>query len=74
MKHVCEILGDNLTDEEIEEMIDDADKDFDGYVRSNSLYTSFLIIIYSAIPPTRDDDHYVCNVNINCQLRTTVTK
>ncbi|CAH0730405.1 unnamed protein product, partial [Brenthis ino] len=32
VKHVCEILGENLTDEEIEEMIDDADKDIDGYI------------------------------------------
>ncbi|XP_045457085.1 caltractin-like [Melitaea cinxia] len=32
LKRVTQILGENLTDEEIEEMIDDADKDFDGYV------------------------------------------
>ncbi|XP_072941198.1 uncharacterized protein [Epargyreus clarus] len=32
VKRVTEILGTYLTDEEIEEMIDDADKDFDGFV------------------------------------------
>ncbi|XP_047541982.1 caltractin-like isoform X2 [Vanessa atalanta] len=32
LKYVTQILGENLTDEEIEEMIDDADKDFDGYI------------------------------------------
>ncbi|CAH2101396.1 unnamed protein product [Euphydryas editha] len=32
LKRVTQILGENLTDEEIEEMIDDADKDFDGYI------------------------------------------
>ncbi|VVD03900.1 unnamed protein product [Leptidea sinapis] len=33
LKKVTEILGITLSDEEIEEMIDDADKDYDGYVR-----------------------------------------
>ncbi|CAH2987616.1 unnamed protein product [Chilo suppressalis] len=33
VKRVTQILGNCLTDEEIEEMIDDADKDFDGFVR-----------------------------------------
>ncbi|XP_026486759.1 uncharacterized protein LOC113393869 isoform X1 [Vanessa tameamea] len=32
LKYVTQILAENLTDEEIEEMIDDADKDFDGYI------------------------------------------
>lgn len=32
VKRVTEILGICLTDEEIQEMIDDADKDFDEYV------------------------------------------
>ncbi|XP_064292427.1 uncharacterized protein LOC135309845 [Plodia interpunctella] len=32
IKKVTEILGTYLTDEEIEEMIDDADKDFDGFI------------------------------------------
>ncbi|XP_075989464.1 uncharacterized protein LOC142985278 [Anticarsia gemmatalis] len=32
VKAVSKILGCYLTDEEIEEMIDDADKDFDGYI------------------------------------------
>ncbi|XP_059044870.1 uncharacterized protein LOC131840698 isoform X2 [Achroia grisella] len=32
IKHVTHILGTYLTDEEIEEMIDDADKDFDGFI------------------------------------------
>ncbi|XP_060803239.1 uncharacterized protein LOC106138293 isoform X1 [Amyelois transitella] len=32
VKKVTEILGTYLTDEEIEEMIDDADKDFDGFI------------------------------------------
>ncbi|XP_050359766.1 uncharacterized protein LOC126779655 isoform X1 [Nymphalis io] len=32
LKQVTQILGENLTDEEIEEMIDEADKDFDGYI------------------------------------------
>ncbi|XP_050676635.1 uncharacterized protein LOC126973414 isoform X2 [Leptidea sinapis] len=32
LKKVTEILGINLSDEEIEEMIDDADKDYDGYI------------------------------------------
>lgn len=35
VKRVTEILGTYLTDEEIEEMVDDADKDFDGFVRVN---------------------------------------
>ncbi|CAK1587814.1 unnamed protein product [Parnassius mnemosyne] len=32
VKRVSEILGTHLTDEEIEEMIDDADKDYDGLI------------------------------------------
>ncbi|CAH0756823.1 unnamed protein product [Diatraea saccharalis] len=32
VKRVTQILGTHLSDEEIEEMIDDADKDFDGYI------------------------------------------
>ncbi|XP_048003750.1 caltractin-like isoform X2 [Leguminivora glycinivorella] len=32
LKAVTEILGTYLTDEEIEEMMDDADKDYDGFV------------------------------------------
>ncbi|CAH2062379.1 unnamed protein product, partial [Iphiclides podalirius] len=32
VKRVSELLGANLTDEEIEEMMDDADKDFDGVI------------------------------------------
>ncbi|XP_030034283.1 caltractin isoform X2 [Manduca sexta] len=32
LKHVTTILGVHLSDEEIEEMIDDADKDFDGLI------------------------------------------
>lgn len=32
LKRVTEVIGTYLTDEEIEEMIDDADKDYDGFV------------------------------------------
>ncbi|CAK1556040.1 unnamed protein product [Leptosia nina] len=32
LKEVTKILGIHLSDEEIEEMIDDADKDFDGFI------------------------------------------
>lgn len=32
LKRVTQVIGTYLTDEEIEEMIDDADKDYDGYV------------------------------------------
>ncbi|KPJ16380.1 Centrin-2 [Papilio machaon] len=32
VKRVSEILGFGLTDEEIEEIMDDADKDFDGFI------------------------------------------
>ncbi|XP_028166508.1 uncharacterized protein LOC135086060 isoform X2 [Ostrinia nubilalis] len=32
VKEVTQILGTYLTDEEIEEMIDDADKDYDGFI------------------------------------------
>ncbi|CAB3222463.1 unnamed protein product [Arctia plantaginis] len=35
VKKVTKILGCPLTDEEIEEMIDDADKDFDGFINVN---------------------------------------
>lgn len=38
MKKVTQILGTYLTDEEIEEMIDDADKDFDGFVSNKEKY------------------------------------
>ncbi|KAG6460704.1 hypothetical protein O3G_MSEX012147 [Manduca sexta] len=38
LKHVTTILGVHLSDEEIEEMIDDADKDFDGLVSTKYPY------------------------------------
>lgn len=40
LKKVSQILGWPLTDEEIDEMIDDADKDLDGFVRYIFLFSS----------------------------------
>lgn len=36
LKRVTQEIGTYLTDEEIEEMIDDADKDYDGFVSFSS--------------------------------------
>ncbi|XP_073963811.1 uncharacterized protein isoform X2 [Choristoneura fumiferana] len=45
VKRVTEILGTYLTDEEIEEMVDDADKDFDGFVS----VTEFMRMIKNSV-------------------------
>ncbi|XP_037966409.2 caltractin isoform X1 [Plutella xylostella] len=46
LKRVTGILGISLTDEEIEEMIEDADKDFNGYVSAQE----FMRILKYAVP------------------------
>lgn len=46
VKQVSQILGASLTDEEIEEMIDDADKDFDGYINVQE----FMKMIKNSVP------------------------
>lgn len=46
VKQVSQILGASLTDEEIEEMIDDADKDFDGYINVHE----FMKMIKNSVP------------------------
>ncbi|KAM3956866.1 uncharacterized protein ACR2FA_009177 [Aphomia sociella] len=45
VKRVTEVLGTYLTDEEIEEMIDDTDKDFDGYISAQE----FMKMIKNAV-------------------------
>ncbi|KAL4714777.1 hypothetical protein ACJJTC_002636 [Scirpophaga incertulas] len=46
VKKVSEIVGVYLTDEEIEEMIDDADKDFDGFISVDE----FMKMIKNSVP------------------------
>ncbi|XP_041968227.1 caltractin-like isoform X2 [Aricia agestis] len=50
LKKVTEILGVDLTDEEIEEMIEDADKDFDGLISEQEFKKIIKNAVYIATP------------------------
>lgn len=38
LKRICQELGESLTDDEIQEMIDEADRDNDGQINAEEFY------------------------------------